>query len=68
MGGRTNGSGYLSTLIQHHCVVLLDIQMMSIPVMIVLVTLLCVAVAVLYAVIAVGLVRDDGKGWARWIR
>ena len=40
----------------------------SIPVMIVLVTVLSVAAAVLYAVIAVGLVRSDGKGWARWIR
>ena len=62
MGGIIDGSGDLSTLIQHHPLVLLDIQMISIPVMIVLVTVLCVAAACVYAVIAVALVRSDRGG------
>ena len=47
---------------------LLDRQMISIPVMMISVTVLSVMTAVLYAVIAVALVRDDRKGGARWTR
>ena len=42
--------------------------MISIPVMMISVTVLSFMAAVLYAVIAVAMVRDDRKGWARWIR
>ena len=64
----SNGSCHFPIAIQHHCVALLDIQMISVTVMMISVTVLSVVAAVLYAVIAVALVRDDRKGWARWTR